>query len=92
MPSAIETNAGGEQANLHTLKFSSLLEGDQDQLANLLSACENDGFFYLDVRNWKDGAMVWNLDATGRIMKEWFEQPLDEKLKTETLSDAHGQC
>ncbi|KAI3319052.1 hypothetical protein HD806DRAFT_301268 [Xylariaceae sp. AK1471] len=91
MPSAIhDTEPAPEQAQLHTLKFSSLLTRDRDELANLLAACEKDGFFYLDMRDWELGAMLHNLQAASGIMKQWFDQPLERKLETETLSDSHG--
>lgn len=78
------------EANLHTLRFSSLKDGDKGELADLLSACEEYGFFYLDLRGWESGAVLQNLDATWQVMKPWFSQPLELKLKTETISDAHG--
>ena len=90
MPSTTEPNPGPEEANLRVLSFSSLLNGDKSELANLLSACEEHGFFYLDLRDWESGRMLQQLEATWRIMKQWFDQPLGEKLKTETISDAHG--
>ena len=90
MPSTTEPNPGPEEANLHVLSFSSLLNGDKSELANLLSACEDHGFFYLDLRDWESRRMLQQLEATWRIMKQWFDQPLGEKLKTETISDAHG--
>ncbi|KAF9770290.1 hypothetical protein IL306_012192 [Fusarium sp. DS 682] len=79
-----------EEANLHTLNFCSLLNGDKTEQANLLSACEDHGFFYLDLRDWESGKMLKTLEATWAIMKPWFDQPLEEKLNTETISDAHG--
>lgn len=78
------------ESQLQILSFTSLLNRDENALATLLSACEDDGFFYLDIRDWESGAMLQNLEKTGNIMKQWFEQPEDEKLSTETLSDAHG--
>lgn len=79
-----------EQANLHTLNFTSLLSGDATEQANLLSACEDHGFFYLDLRNWDSGNMLRTLEDAWVVMKQWFDQPLEEKMKTETISDAHG--
>ncbi|KPM44140.1 hypothetical protein AK830_g2475 [Neonectria ditissima] len=91
MPSATTNpSPAPEQAQLHVLSFASLLKGDPNEAANLLSACENDGFFYLDIRDWESGAMLKDLEEAGRVTKEWFKQPLEQKLKTETLSDAHG--
>lgn len=90
MPADTAPQPGPEEANLHVLSFSRLLNGDKSELANLLSACEHHGFFYLDLRDWESGRMLQSLEATWRIMKPWFDQPLMDKLKTETISDAHG--
>ena len=90
MSATTNPNIGPDEANLHVLSFSSLLHGNKTELANLLSACEDHGFFYLDLRDWESGRMLQKLEATWQIMKEWFDQPLEEKLKTETISDAHG--
>ncbi|KAJ6437218.1 multidrug resistance protein fnx1 [Purpureocillium lavendulum] len=81
-----------EEANLHVLSFTSLLDRDKEELANLVSACEVYGFFYLDVRDWESGRILQELDATWRVMKPWFDQPLEDKLGTETISDAHGEA
>lgn len=79
-----------EQASLHTLNFISLLNGDVTEQANLLSACEDHGFFYLDLRDWDSGKMLQTLEDAWVVMKRWFDRPLEEKMKTETISDAHG--
>ncbi|KAI1840868.1 hypothetical protein JX265_009777 [Neoarthrinium moseri] len=79
-----------KEAQFHTLNLSSLLSRDEDELASLLAACENDGFFYLDLRNWESGKILRQLDVTGQIMKRWFTEPLEQKLKTETATHAHG--
>ncbi|KAI8308107.1 hypothetical protein K4K61_002919 [Colletotrichum sp. SAR11_59] len=86
----LDNNSGLEQANLHTLNFRSLVNKDENSLSTLLSACENHGFFYLDLRDWESGSMLKNYESAGQIMKQWFNQPLEEKLRTETISDAHG--
>ncbi|KAK1855165.1 2og-fe oxygenase family protein [Colletotrichum chrysophilum] len=86
----LDNNSGLEQANLHTLNFRSLVNKDEKSLSTLLSACENHGFFYLDLRDWESGSMLKNYESSGQIMKQWFNQPLEEKLRTETISDAHG--
>ncbi|RGP61347.1 hypothetical protein FLONG3_10581 [Fusarium longipes] len=90
MSSTTDKSPGPQEANLHVLSFSSLLNGDKSELANLLSACEDHGFFYLDLRDEESGKILQQLEATWEIMKPWFSQPLEEKLKTKTISDAHG--
>jgi len=79
-----------EQAHLHTLKFTDVAKGDENALNTLVDACEKDGFFYLDLRGWESNQMLDSLQTAAGLMKEWFKQPLDKKLATETLSDAHG--
>ncbi|KAK2603584.1 hypothetical protein QQS21_004264 [Conoideocrella luteorostrata] len=91
MPAATNGSdlAPGE-ATLQVLNFQSLLTGDKTEQAKLLSACEDLGFFYLDLRSWEAGSMLQKIDDLWQVMVPWFEQPLDEKSKTETISDAHG--
>lgn len=79
-----------EEANLHTLNFVSLLNKDEKSLSTLLSVCDNYGFFYLDLRNYDSGTMLKNYETAGQVVKKWVNQPLEEKLKTETISDSHG--
>lgn len=79
-----------EQAHLHTLKFTDVAKGDANALNTLVDACEKDGFFYLDLRGWESNQMLESLQNAADLMKEWFKQPLEKKLATETLSDAHG--
>jgi len=79
-----------QEAQFHTLNFQSLLSGDDHELTLLLSACENDGFFFLDLRDWESGKILQHLDVTTQIMKKWFTLPVEEKMKTETHTFAHG--
>ncbi|KIL87875.1 2og-fe oxygenase family protein [Fusarium avenaceum] len=90
MSATADQISGSEEADLHVLNFCSLQRGDDSEKANLLAACEEHGFFYLDLRDWEFGEILDNLEEIWNIMKKWFDQPLQEKLKTETISDAHG--
>lgn len=90
MSATADQSLGSEEADLHVLNFCSLQRGNAGEKANLLSACEEHGFFYLDLRDWKSGEILDNLEEVWNIMKKWFDQPLQEKLRTETISDAHG--
>ncbi|KAF5516747.1 2-oxoglutarate-dependent dioxygenase gloE [Colletotrichum siamense] len=58
----LENNSGLEQANLHKLNFRSLVNKDEKSLSTLMSACENHGFFYLDLRDWESSSMLKNYD------------------------------
>ncbi|KAF5717293.1 2og-fe oxygenase family [Fusarium globosum] len=77
-------------ANLFTVKFSNLFDKESKELDTLLKACERDGFFYLDLQD-SCSAKLWrDLERVSAIAKRWFSQPVEEKLKTPTVSLAHG--
>lgn len=77
-------------ADLNTIQFFNLFDKDKSELQQLLKACEEDGFFYLDLQSegsekfWKD------LDEIDRVTKDWFCQPADVKQQTPTVSLSHG--
>lgn len=78
------------KADLHTIKFDNLFDKDEKEMQTLLRACERDGFFYLDLRSPGSGKLWSDLEQVGSLAKAWFDQPLETKLKTPTLSLAHG--
>ncbi|RSL43067.1 hypothetical protein CEP53_011883 [Fusarium sp. AF-6] len=77
-------------ADLYTVKFDNLFDGDEQELTTLLKACESDGFFYLDLQGSGSGKLWKDLDRVGEIAKRWFAQPAEVKLETPTVSLAHG--
>ena len=77
-------------ADLCTVKFHNLFDRDEQELETLLKACERDGFFYLDLQGSGSGTLWKDLDRVGKITKSWFAQPVEVKLKTPTVSLAHG--
>ena len=77
-------------ADLAVIKLSKLLASDSDELARLLTACEKDGFFYLDLQDWDSGKLAATLDSATAIVKEWFQQPLEDKMKIELGDDTNG--
>ena len=77
-------------AKLRTIPFSALFKRDEKELVNLLQACEQEGFFYLDLCDNGSRKMLGDLGEISGIMKDWFAQPLESKLKTETVSNVHG--
>ena len=79
-----------QTADLAVLKFSKLLAIDHAELSSLVSACEKDGFFYLDLHEWQSGKVIADLDIANTIMRTWFENPLEEKMKNEWHDDTHG--
>jgi isopenicillin N synthase-like dioxygenase len=81
----------GPLANLDTITFSKLLDRNPEQVSKLLSACENVGFFYLDISDQYSATMLENLEGVNRAMREWFAQPESVKRKYLAISMAsHG--
>lgn len=77
-------------AKLQTINFAKLAIGDASEISRMSDICVEDGFFYLDLNDWKSGHLIRELDSANAIVEEWFKKPLEEKEKTVTLSDAHG--
>lgn len=89
----VEQDHSGEwvqTAELAVLSLTKLLRNDPAELASLVRACENEGFFYLDLHDWKSGKMLEDLDIATRLMRLWFEKPLEEKMKNHTDDDCNG--
>ncbi|KAJ0330971.1 hypothetical protein COL922a_012172 [Colletotrichum nupharicola] len=78
-------------ADLRTIKFESLFDKDHDSLEALIKACETDGFFYLDLQATGSEKFWKDLKEIDEVAKNWFSQSTEVKLKTPTVSLAHGQ-
>ncbi|KAK0378810.1 hypothetical protein CLIM01_03857 [Colletotrichum limetticola] len=78
-------------ANLDTVVFSKVLDRDPATIDKIISACENVGFFYLDISDQYSATMLENLDSLNIVMKDWFDQPTAAKRKELAISMAsHG--
>ena len=55
-----------------------------------MKACEDQGFFYLDLHNWESGKILGDLDIASRLMRLWFEKPLEEKMENRTNEVTNG--
>jgi isopenicillin N synthase-like dioxygenase len=76
-------------APLETISYDKLLAGDSIEIERLLSNCKSLGFFYLDLT----GAAQVTLDNSRdvfKFMEEYFDQPLDVKLRDVRHSVTHG--
>ena len=78
------------RANLQNIDFSLLIIRDENELAKLVNACEHEGFFYLNLVGKGSNKMFRDLERLNEIMRDWFAQPLTEKTRMETISNAHG--
>ncbi|KAK0112453.1 hypothetical protein ONS96_001692 [Cadophora gregata f. sp. sojae] len=97
MPGAISISDDGNTeryepiAQLDTVVFSKLLDRDPQQIKKLISSCEKDGFFYLDISDQYSARMLETFAELSSAMKEWFAQPTEVKLKELAISMAsHG--
>jgi hypothetical protein len=79
-----------EIAQLRTIALHDLLDFNPVEVKNLVLACQEVGFFYLDITSSGGGKMLANLDRINAIMVDWFAQTLEMKMKTETVSRSHG--
>lgn len=77
-------------AELRTIKMHRLLDCDTEEVKKLILACQEVGFFYLDLKSSGCGTLLANIDRANSIMTEWFGQNLENKLQTETVSRSHG--
>lgn len=79
------------KANLDTVVFSKVLDRDPETMKTIISACENVGFFYLDISDQYSATMLNNLDKLNSVMKDWFAQTTEAKRKELAISMAsHG--
>ncbi|GKU11748.1 unnamed protein product, partial [Fusarium langsethiae] len=77
-------------ADLKTITFDKLFDKDEGELKRLIQSCEEDGFFYLDLKSAASQKFWVDLHNIDRTTKEWFKQPIEKKLQTPTVSLAHG--
>jgi isopenicillin N synthase-like dioxygenase len=68
-------------AQFRTVNYSRLLLGDATEIAELLSACTEDGFFYLDLGGKETETLLADWKKILAVIDEWFDRPLEEKLK-----------
>lgn len=84
----------GQEVNiapLETIDFARLESKDPLEISRLLRCCETHGFFYLDLQG-TDPARQVILDEKDvlRFMENYFDQPLEVKMKDDRASVTHG--
>ncbi|KAK6826141.1 hypothetical protein PG987_013635 [Apiospora arundinis] len=77
-------------ASLRTIDFSKLIDRDAMEMTKLILACQEVGFFYLDLSSSGCENLLFNRDVVSGHMEQWFNQDKAEKAKTVTVSNAHG--
>lgn len=77
-----------DKSTLPTLRLDKLRSGDKDESKKIYQACHVHGFFYLDLTS--DPELVAEWENLLTAMREYFEQPLDVKMRDARGSDNHG--
>lgn len=84
-----QTNPNILVAPLETISYDKLLAGESTEVERLLNNCKSLGFFYLDLRGAAKDVLDNSQDAF-KLMEEYFDQPLDVKLRDVRHSVTHG--
>ncbi|KAL3419545.1 2og-fe oxygenase family protein [Phlyctema vagabunda] len=81
-------------ASLPIIELSKLRDGDPATNSSLLAACQEVGFFYLDLRSSYSQAILQQVEDLIRTTQKVFDLPVEEKSKyvTENYGDSkiHG--
>ena len=77
-------------AQLRTLSFDKLVDRDPQELAKLLAAGVEDGFFYLDLTKAESQGLYEDYQDVLAFMKESFDHPVEQKLKYAYGYDTQG--
>lgn len=73
-----------KQAHLKSISLASLLAGTTEAVNNLVNACKENGFFYLDFRHPLTCNTLKHVDDLTVIGKSFFKLPLEEKEQYST--------
>lgn len=68
-------------AHLETLSYAKLASQDQTELTRLLNACQDQGFFYLDLAGSDASGGLEDRKKALAETKDWFDRPTEEKMK-----------
>lgn len=74
--------------SLTTISLDRLRAGDDAESKKLLSACQGQGFFYLDLSTDPELCALW--EGMLARMKDYFDQPLEVKMQDARNSDNYG--
>lgn len=77
-------------AELRTISLHQLIDYNEGEVEKLVLACQEVGFFYLDLTTPGSFEMLQNLEDLSAVMANWFSQSREMKTKVETVSRSHG--
>ena len=75
-------------ASLPSLCLSKVENGDPKEVVRLHRACLENGFFYLDLT--KDQTLIDDHQSLLDVMRQYFDQSSDVKMKDDHKSDNTG--
>lgn len=66
-----------------TISYAKIVQGDADELTSLRKACEQEGFWYLDLRgeNREPIQAVKDVPVVLKVLDEFFQLEREEKMK-----------
>ena len=70
-----------EDAALQVISLQKLLDGDQETSAELLKACKDLGFFYLDCRNVSGGKIMEQVQEMYDLATGFYDMSQEEKSR-----------
>ncbi len=73
-----------KDASLKSISLAGLLTGDADAVSDLVSACKENGFFYLDFQHPSTCKVLKQVEDLTAIGKSVFNLPLEEKEEYST--------
>lgn len=76
--------------DMTTIDFSKLLSQEPDEVEKLLKCCQNEGYFYLDLRGIDGRRMLDDQKETLSLMHRFFESPLEVKNEYGLISPHLG--
>lgn len=76
--------------SMQTVNYSLLLSQDPAEVEKVLKACLEDGYFYLDLNNIDGGRMLEDQQSTLKLMKEFFDAPIEQKNEFGLISSHLG--
>ncbi|KAF2685014.1 2OG-Fe(II) oxygenase family oxidoreductase [Lentithecium fluviatile CBS 122367] len=84
------TSAIPGSARLKTVDLSGLRSRELSETGALLRACEEDGFFYLDIRRVNNAQMIKDWMLIQSLMQPWFARPFHDKMRYHCGTFLHG--
>ncbi|KAK2610030.1 hypothetical protein N8I77_003490 [Diaporthe amygdali] len=70
-----------DDADLRVVSLQGLLDGDEGAKENLLKACTDLGFFYLDCRDVASGQVMRDVEEMYSLSKSFFDLSQEDKLE-----------